>query len=122
MRIAAAKLTWTEKAEKGDVKPKVVKDRLEFCRIHAKKTRAQWLNRVQLVADFKDFTWYPPNMAKKVKRHAEKYAYMREGEKYMLGATRPRPGRIFSKKEYKKAQKVIAWGRGLEGDTLGDGR
>ena len=52
-------------------------------------------------------------MAKKVKKHAEKYAYMREGEKYKPGATRPRPGRMFNKKQYQKAKKVIACKRCL---------
>ena len=113
LRLADDNLKWTEKAEKGEVQPKVAKARLEFCRIHGKRTKAQWLNRVQLVADFKDFTWYPPNMAKKVKKHAEKYAYMREGEKYKPGASRPRPGRMFNKKQYQKAKKVIACERSL---------
>ena len=59
LRLADDNLKWTEKAEKGEVQPKVAKARLEFCRIHGKRTKAQWLNRVQLVADFKEFHLVP---------------------------------------------------------------
>ena len=104
---------WEEKAVKSEVSPEVEQNRLTFCRKNEKKTSEKWLQKVQAVGDFKDFTWYPPNMQRRAKRYATKYTYLRPGEKHKRGLTRPKDGRWFSRQEFKKAKKVNARARSL---------
>ena len=106
MRINAAGYKWDEKGIKGDVEPKAQRARMDFCRRNERKTGEQWLERVQAMCDFKDFTWYPPAMLKKVQKYRCKYTYLKDGEKLKPGLTIPKEGRWFKKKEIKKAIKV----------------
>ena len=109
-RINVEGYTWQEKATKGEVGPKVQRDRMDFCKRNERKTEAQWLERVQAMCDFKDFTWFPPAMLQKVQKFRCKYTYLKEGEKLKPGLTIPKEGRWFKRKEYKKAKKVKIFG------------
>ena len=107
-RIRAAGGSWEEKGTLSEQTPKNAKKRVAWCREHRATTSVQWLHKVQAVADFKDFTWYPPLMLKKVQKYRSRYTYLWPGEKSKPGLTIPK--KWFLKRDYKKAKKVKVFG------------
>lgn len=103
-RIRAAGGRWQPKATKAEVSPADQRTRLAWCKGHEGTPASVWLRRVQAVADFKDFTWWPPKMAKKVLRYRVKYTYLWHGEKTKPGLTVPKVW--FPRKEWQKSVKV----------------
>ena len=57
---------WKPKSLNSEIAPKSVKKRVKWCKAHRRTRGQDWLRKVQAVGDFKDYTWYPPALAKKV--------------------------------------------------------
>lgn len=83
--------------------------RLHFSKGHVGKTAKQWEGKVQAVADFRFFVYYPTNMKARHKRKSAPRTIMHQREKKKAAFLKPRRS-IFKRSEYKRAQKAKVFG------------
>ena len=83
--------------------------RLQFCKVHQRRTAPQWTRFVQAVADFRYFVYYPRGMKARYARKSAPRTIMHSREKKMAPFLRPKKD-IFKRNEYKRAQKAKVFG------------
>jgi len=80
-RLAFHGYKMSEKLTADDEGAQWRKTRIKWCQKHAKKTAAQWEQRVQGVGDFRFFVFYPPKMKTKFARKSAPCTIMSKSEK-----------------------------------------
>ena len=108
-RLRAKGYKMEEKLAGDDKGEKWRKTRMAFCTAHGHKTATQWTKRVQAVADFRYFTYYPQGMKARHKRKSAPRTIMNKKEKKKIVFMKPRK-HIFKRSEYKHAQKAKVFG------------
>ena len=83
--------------------------RLAFSKTHAGRTARQWTRRVQAVADFRYFVYFPKKMKTRHKRKSAPRTIMHQRERKKAPFLKPR-SHVFKRSEYKCVQKVKVFG------------
>ena len=110
LRLAALGYEYSVKMEKGCGDEAWRKRRLAFCKRHANKSPASGARTLQAVADLSLFTYYPKVMRARYHRLRAARTYMTKAERRQHAFQRPRTGRFFRCREYKKAQQLKVFG------------
>jgi len=106
-----------KKINKNDPGPTLQKKRLVFVRKFPGRTPSMWKAKLQGVADYKDFAYYPRGLRSKFKRFRASWTYMTKKEKNTPRFARPK--RWFPSKEWKKVKKIKIFGMCISnGKTL----
>ena len=84
--------------------------RVRFCKGHQTKTAKKWAHRVQAVADFRYFVYYPQDLKRRHVRKSAPRTIMRKSEKKKKSAFLKPKRSIFKRSEYKRAQKAKVFG------------
>ena len=85
------------------------KRRLAFCSTHKGKSEDQWVNTVQAVGDFKEFTYFPRALKTRHKQLSSKRTIMKKAERTKPNFMKPR-NKLFDRKTYKQASKAKVFG------------
>ena len=104
LRLAAKGYHYFEKMEKNCGDAAWRKRRFVFCKRYASKSPAAWARALQAVADLSLFTYYPKVMRARYNRLQAARTYMTKEERRKPAFQRPKPGRFFKRRDYKKAQ------------------
>ena len=107
-RLAEKGYVPDEKVNKQDPGPTLCKKRVDLCDAHRNRTGSQWKEHLQGCGDFKEFTFYPPDLKPRHKQLRAGWTYMKKGEKYKKAFVRPK--RWFKKKDYKRTLKCKVFG------------
>lgn len=83
--------------------------RLAFCNVHRGKSEEQWVNAVQAVGDFKEFTYYPRALKTRHKQLNSKRTIMKKSERTKPQFLKPR-NKMFGKTEFKRTSKAKVFG------------
>lgn len=104
-RLAAKGYKADRKVNKMDPGPTLCKKRVAFAQ---KNKDTAWSSQLQAVGDFKDFTYYPPDLKPKFSKLRAPWTYMTKTEKHSPAFARPK--RWFPKKDWKKTKKHKVFG------------
>ena len=107
-RLASKGYIPEKKINKSDPGDALAKRRVVFSSKYQHYIASDWIEELQGVGDFKEFTYYPKELKPKFKKLRAPWTYMTKKEKRLPAFVRPK--RWFPKKEYKKVIKQKVFG------------
>ena len=81
------------------------KQRVVWCQARQQWTEERCRRQVQGVADFKEYTFYTKNLKSRFKVKSCHRTIMSQGERKKAAFQRPKKGKIFERREYKKGSR-----------------